>query len=230
MNKDTSNVELWYNDFSILLKKETLFEFWPRENMNYEQKINAISRFIIYITLIGFFVLKNYKVVITGLIALVTLILVYNFLKKKEKNKVKENFSDSEIYKKVKHNFTTPIVQNPIMNTLLPEIQDNPNKLPAAPSYNSEVKKEINNSVKEIIKQNFYDDPKNNNNILQQYENQETEENQENNIIKSDLEISMRQFYTTPNTLIPNNQKEFAKFCYGNMAQYKDTMKENNSQ
>jgi hypothetical protein len=32
----------------------------------------------------------------------------------------------------------------------------------------------------------------------------------------------MRQFYTTPNTLVPNNQKDFAQFCYGNMASCKD--------
>jgi hypothetical protein len=32
----------------------------------------------------------------------------------------------------------------------------------------------------------------------------------------------MRQFYSTANTRVPNNQKAFAQFCYGNMASCKD--------
>ena len=33
---------------------------------------------------------------------------------------------------------------------------------------------------------------------------------------------SMRNFYTMPNTNVPNNQKEFAEFCYGNMPSCKE--------
>ena len=40
---------------------------------------------------------------------------------------------------------------NPIMNVMLPEIQDNPERLSAAPSYNSAVEKEINESTKEFV-------------------------------------------------------------------------------
>jgi hypothetical protein len=32
----------------------------------------------------------------------------------------------------------------------------------------------------------------------------------------------MRSFYTNPNTLVPNDQKAFAEFCYGNMKSCKD--------
>ena len=32
----------------------------------------------------------------------------------------------------------------------------------------------------------------------------------------------MRNFYAMPNTQIPNNQKDFAMFCYGNMPSCKD--------
>jgi len=39
---------------------------------------------------------------------------------------------------------------------------------------------------------------------------------------KFEFEQSMRQFYTTANTRVPNNQFEFARFCYGNMASCKD--------
>ncbi len=32
----------------------------------------------------------------------------------------------------------------------------------------------------------------------------------------------MRNFYAMPNTKIPNNQKDFAMFCYGNMPSCKE--------
>ena len=33
---------------------------------------------------------------------------------------------------------------------------------------------------------------------------------------------SMRAFYATPNTQIPNDQKAFAEFCYGDMISCKE--------
>ena len=36
------------------------------------------------------------------------------------------------------------------------------------------------------------------------------------------FENSMRNFYAMPNTQIPNNQRDFALFCYGNMPSCKD--------
>jgi hypothetical protein len=32
----------------------------------------------------------------------------------------------------------------------------------------------------------------------------------------------MRNFYSTPNTTIPNDQKAFAEFCYGDMISCKE--------
>ena len=37
-----------------------------------------------------------------------------------------------------------------------------------------------------------------------------------------ELEQSLRQFYSTANTTIPNNQAGFAEFCYGNMSSCKE--------
>ena len=104
-----------------------------------------------------------------------------------------------------------------MMNVLLPEIHDNPYRLHAAPSYKKT--EEINNSVKEIIKKNYNnntinDDSINNDSIIDKLYNDVGNNHEFDN--------SMRQFYTTPNTMVPNNQKEFAKFCYGNTAYYKD--------
>jgi hypothetical protein len=202
---------LWLTNPIILVDKNAITQLWPMENMTREQKINAITRLVILLTLMGFLFLNNIKILITGIIALLILLFTYYILNKNANlNNVKETFSNEEMYEKVKHNFTNPTSLNPIMNTLLPEIQDNPNRLEAAPSYNSAVKNSINEETKEFIANNF----ENNENIKKNLFN-----NQADNF---EFEQSMRQFYTTANTRVPNNQNEFARFCYGNMASCKD--------
>lgn len=214
-NENNNNTDapqtFWLNNPIILIDKNAITEVWPLENMTREQKINAITRLVILLTLIGFLFLNSIKILITGVIAIIILIFTYYILNKNnDSNNFKETFSNEEIYEKVKHNFTNPTSSNPIMNILLPEIQDNPDKLPAAPSYNNAVKNSINEETKNFIASNF--------------ENSETIKDNlfTNEADNFEFEQSMRQFYTTANTRIPNNQSEFARFCYGNMASCKD--------
>ena len=212
-NENENNVSntFWLNNPAILFDKNAITELWPLESMTREQKINAITRLVIILTLIGFLFLNNIKILVTGIIAILILLFTYYILNKNTNlNKVKETFSNEDIYKKVKHNFTNPSVINPVMNILLPEIQDNPNRLEAAPSYNNAVKNSINEETKNFIVGNF-----------------DNNENMKKNLFDDqgdnfEFEQSMRQFYTTANTRVPNNQKEFARFCYGNMASCKD--------
>ena len=176
--------------------------------MTREEKLNAISRFIILLSLLGYIFLQDFKILMSGIISLFILVLTYYILNK-ENIKKKENFSNDVIYNNLKSKYTIPNNINPIMNILLPEIQDNPQRLESAPSYNKEVENDINKSTQDFIKKNFDD------------------ENIDEKLFKDlgdkfDFEQSMRQFYTTAITTIPNNQTDFAKFCYGNMASCRD--------
>tara|TARA_B100001769_G_scaffold275299_2_gene276969 strand:+ start:5301 stop:5981 length:681 start_codon:yes stop_codon:yes gene_type:complete len=198
------NHKFWIYDPYILLDKNTLLDIWPKESMTREEKLNAISKFVIFTTIIGFFLFRNLKLLFTGIITLVIIIILYYILNKKD-SELKETFSNTNLYQKYKHNYTNPDINNPLMNVLLPEIQDNNNRLPAAPSYNQAVEEKINNYTKDIVKNNFNDenvDDKLFNNLGDNFQ----------------FEQSMRQWHTMPNTTIPNNQKDFAKFCYGNTA------------
>ena len=95
-----------------------------------------------------------------------------------------------------KQTFTQPTKKNPLMNVLLPEIKYDPERKAAAPSFNPQVEKEINDSAG-----NVGPDPK----------------------LFLDLgdaisfEQSMQRFYTTANSRVANDQTAFAEFCYGNM-------------
>lgn len=212
MNKYNTEEEhktkFWIYDPYVLLDKKKIFDLWPLESMSREEKLNAISKFVIYATILGVFLFKNMKLFFTGIITLVILVITY-FILNNKKNNLKEPLTNEGLYKKFKNNYTNPNTKNPIMNVLLPEIQQNPKRLQAAPSYNKAVKEEINNSTKNIIKQNF---------------NDETIGDKLFNDLGDNIQFenSMRQFYTTANTRVPNNQKEFAEFCYGNLAACKD--------
>jgi hypothetical protein len=87
------------------------------------------------------------------------------------------------------------------MNVLLPELNGNPNRKKALESYTPSTNKEILESVKKMLP-----DPR-----LYKGTNNEM-----------DLEYSMRNFYTTANTTIPNDQEGFGEFCYGNMPSAKE--------
>ena len=208
--------EFWFKNPHVLLDTSKFFDLWPLEHMTREEKLNAISRFVIYATLIGIFLFKSIKLLITGVITLVILIILYRFLNKNKNSNnksakgEKEGFADLQLYEKLKDNFTNPVAQNPMMNILLPEINDNPQRLEAAPSYNKAVEKKINEKTKNFIKSNFNNDESINKKLFDDIGDE------------FQFEQSMRQFYSTANTRVPNDQQDFARFCYGNMASCKD--------
>ena len=69
-----------------------------------------------------------------------------------------EGFTNPKVYNALKGNFTNPTKTNPLMNVLLPEIQDDPKRKMAAPAYNKAVEKQINNRTEDFIVSNFDND------------------------------------------------------------------------
>ena len=76
----------WLNDPTILLNKNQLTEVWPSNQLSFERKLNAITRLIIVLTLLGFLATKSMKILVTTSITLVVLVIIY----KNQKNKKKE--------------------------------------------------------------------------------------------------------------------------------------------
>lgn len=211
------NNTFWINNPYILIDSQEITKLWPLESMNQNEKLNAVSRLIIFLTIIGTVITKNINILISGIVC-IFIIIVFNLLQNrkldnKDLTKITEGFSNPDLYNTLKHNFTNPNKDNPLMNVNLTEIQDNPERLDAAPSYNKMVEKNINESTKEFIKQSS--------------DNKDIKDKLFNSLgdnLGNDFEFeqSMRQFYTTANTRVCNNQTAFANFCYGNMASCRD--------
>jgi hypothetical protein len=189
------------------------------------EKLNAISRFVIIASLLGYLITLNMGIIFVGIITLAVIAILYHVQSNKiiadEKAKelppkIKESFTNAILYNEVKDDYTNPKENNPMMNVLLPEISYNPTRNEAAPAFNAEVEKNINNSTKDYVVDTTFSD----------------ESTKQKEYIKrklfSDLgdsytfDDSMRNFYTNPNTTIPNDQGGFANFCFGDMISAKE--------
>ena len=185
----------WLDNPSILLNKKKMTELWPLNKYSFECKLNAITRLVILLTILGYLFTRNFKILITGIITIGVVVILYktqHTKKKLNKKILKEGFTSPELYEKVKLSFMKPTQKNPLMNVLLPEIQYNPQRKAAAPAFNPTVEKNINKKVADP--RLFLD--------------------LGDNIA---FDQSMRNFYATASTTIPNDQKAFAEYCYGAM-------------
>lgn len=220
-------IPFWYNEPTILFNKENITQIWPTNQMTFEQKLNSITRIVILMTFLGFLLTRNINLIIIGLI---TLGIIFSLYKLRKQNIIQEGLTTNNNKKNNKNTLintattTNPITldsvlksefypttkKNPFGNVLLTDIGDNPNRKAAAPSFNPDVYEDIDRAVKkqtqmlnpDIINTNkqLYGDLKDN----------------------YDLDNSMMQFYSMPNTRVENDQGAYSKYLYGSMYSSKE--------
>ena len=239
------NISFWSNDPTILFNKDFLFELWPTSNMCYEQKLNAITRLIILITLLGYILTMSIRVLLAGFVTLVVIFIYYKMRKQKiTKEMVEEGFSllPDEDYNDISDNYNrrgiagktiiNPVTldevvrdefkegnkKNPFSNVLLTEIMDDPQRKAAPPSFNPDIDVDITKNIKKSV-QFMNPGIKNTNKQLygDLYERWE-------------LDQSDRVFYSTANTRVANDQGAFGKFLYGDMPSARGSSAEDNIQ
>lgn len=229
-------IPFWSNDPYILFNKDYIFDIWPQAKMTQEERFNAVTRFIILITVLGYILTSSVRLLIVGLITIFVIYLFFNYkissCKKKEgfskggKVKVTTSNQDStsgdsngiELNKVLENNFKPGNQKNPFSNVLLTQINDEPKRLAAPPAFNPEVDTNITNDVKKSV-QFMNPDIENTNKQLfgSLWENFR-------------LDNSNRVFYTTPNTRVANDQGAYGKFLYGDMPSAKGSSPEDNNQ
>jgi hypothetical protein len=77
VNSNSNEIDVWVNNPTVLLDKNIIFEIWPTQQMCYERKINAMSRLIILLTILGFILTRSMKIVVIGFITLIVIYLFY---------------------------------------------------------------------------------------------------------------------------------------------------------
>ena len=232
------NISFWSNDPTILFNKDFLFELWPTSNMCYEQKLNAITRLIILITLLGYILTMSIRVLLAGFVTLLVIFIYYKMRKQKiTREMVEEGFSllPDEDYNDISDNYNrrgiagktiiNPVTldevirdefkegnkKNPFSNVLLTEIMDDPQRKAAPPSFNPDIDVDITKNIKKSV-QFMNPGIKNTNKQLygDLYERWE-------------LDQSDRVFYSTANTRVANDQGAFGQYLYGDMPSSKES-------
>ena len=200
------SILFWINQPTILLKKNYLFDIVPNKNMEFNEKLNSITRLIIILTIIGYTITKNEMLLLLGIISIILIIVLFYYKTTKSVNSLikRENFQNLTEKEIKDAKLVTPTTNNPMMNVLLTDIKDNPTRNQAAPAANPIIQQQINSNTENVTKKHFNDDT--------------IDEKLYKDLGDSmNLDMSMRQFYTMPNTQIVNDQKSFTDFCYKDM-------------
>tara|TARA_Y100000780_G_C13690897_1_gene419520 strand:- start:3851 stop:4507 length:657 start_codon:yes stop_codon:yes gene_type:complete len=199
--------KFWLDDPYILLNNDKIFNLFPSSSKNLNTNLNAITRLILLISIISYALTRGNEVLLYFISAVITIVLFHKYKTTKKSNKKKnlrEAFNNQDKYKesikKIKKDFTTPDKKNPMMNVMITDINKKPVRNSALPSFAPSVEKDINEKVKENLDPRLFKDLG-------------------DNMV---FEQSMRNFYTTANTDVVNDQKAFAEFCYGSKGSCKD--------
>jgi hypothetical protein len=228
-------IQFWSNDPTVLFNKEYILELWPTTNMCYEQKLNSITRLVILITILGYILTMSERILLVGGLTLAVIFVLFNMRKQKiTKEMLNEGFGvqGNEVtgmFDKKPASYVNPVTldsvlksefkegtkKNPFSNVLLTQINDDPERKSAPPSFNVDCDEDITKNIKRSV-QMMNPGIKNTNkqlfgDLFQEFE----------------LDQSNRAFFSTANTRVqPGDQASFAQFLYGTMPSAKESTPE----
>ena len=181
--------DIWYKDIFGFMKKYD--EFVPRKTMTLNEKLNSIVRLTIYVSTVHYFIFKDSSI-FTVTACTMILTAVYYMSKR-------ELYSNPGMYTNLENDpskaaqsieCTKPEKHNPFMNVLMNEYVEKPNRPEACDVDDSAVKAKMDEAFFSEVYRDVDD--------------------------AFDRKTSYRQFFTMPNTQIPNRQQDYAQWLYGN--------------
>ena len=185
---------LFIENPGILVDKDYIFDFIPDTNATMEERINAIIRFSLYFSVLLMVIKNNFRYIYIFVATLIIAFLFHNNNRENFGNT--ENFNNLENGKKDKdclidetgensEDCDQPTCNNLFMNVL--PTTDFSNKKSAC-SFTKETSKKVNKGFYSKFKKD-----------VNTFYNQD---------------FGMRQFYSMPNTKVPNDQGAFAIWLY----------------
>lgn len=180
--------KIWFKDVKNFINETNFSKFLPTVEMTLSEQLNALLRFSIYFSVVIFLIKKDTNIFLAplGMAAFTYFIYTVDYNNKNERKILEKlQVSRDPVTREL---CTTPTKDNPFMNVLMHEYSASPSR-PGACALNGKVKKDIKNR----FDTNLYRDV--------------------DDIFHK--KASDRQFYTMPNTKIPNDSVEYAKWLYG---------------
>lgn len=183
-------MEFWIDQPKLLFHSNYIHEIWMYERMNMNQKLNAMTRLIIVLSLLGFICFNRSLFIVIGLLMIGAIVLMY-----KRKN-VFEGMTDTTM---------NILPNNPVNNVLMTDYKENPNLLPNHPEYTEKLEDIINQSALTSI-------------LNQNTDNKDIQKGFVSSRDKFEFEQSMRPFFTNPvNSVGQIEYGDFLKYCFGKL-------------
>jgi Family of unknown function (DUF5762) len=211
----------WTKNPTILFNKQYITQLWPSSQLNYDEKMNAITRLVLLLSILGYIFTMNLHFLIVGVLTIIMVCIIYGMNPKRKLTKegfmefgqnagldIKNNqhvIDPSGLPPFLKENYLETKKKNPLGNVLMTDYTDDPKRKSAPPSFNTEVYENINNATKKMI-QTLNPGIKNTNKQLFGGLGE-----------KFEFDQSQWYYYSTPNTKIPNDQGAYADYLYGYM-------------
>jgi hypothetical protein len=175
--------QIWFKDPAVLFTAENWSKFVPLQGMTTAESLNSVVRFSAYFALFLFLANGSTAYILTIPIVMVFTVVLYNLF---PNGKTLEPFTEKMTRRS--ESYTMPSKNNPFMNVMLTEIQDDPNREDAAPTNRRDVKAEM-------------------------YKNfQQTTEMHMDTTDLFDQTQAMRTFHTLQSAKIPNDLDGFKKW------------------
>jgi hypothetical protein len=205
----TKSDKFWYHDMYVIIQSNRLTEFFPTKDQTLEERFNALVRLSLYSSIILYYYNKNYRYFS---IFIGTLLLTYYVYTNSPEKSVKD--ADIEVVNKPKASdnknegveslenleqpvCTRPTLDNPFMNVTMKDylnVDEKTQQIVDRPAACDTTDENVKRSMDEMFNHNLFKDV---NDVFGKMNSQ-------------------RQFYTMPNTKIPNAQDDFAKWLYAN--------------
>lgn len=180
--------KIWYQDLPGLFTAENYYVILPLQSLTFEERLNSLVRFFIYFGVILMLVRGSTIHLFWGIIALLVTAIVYKYYRSTGE-RVQGYLEEKNIDVIDSTVCKRTTVENPFMNPSVDEYGTSINYKNACPIDNDKVYDKMNDNFHERLFQDCSD--------------------------IYDKMSSQRQFYTVPNTSIPNDQDGFAKWVYG---------------
>jgi hypothetical protein len=158
--------------------------------MTLNEKLNAMTRLIILLSVLGFVVFNRSLFLVIGLILIALIVIFY------KKDSLMEGMTNQN---------TKILPMNPVNNVLMTDYKEFPHLKPNHPEYNEGVENSINSSAMSSI-------------LLQNKDNKDMIMGFSTTRDQLEFEQSMRPFFTQPVTTVDQAEyKGFIKFLAGSM-------------
>jgi len=221
----STRIPFWTENPNVLFDPKYAFEFFPSDGMTFEQKLNAITRMVLVLTVISFVYTQKSRILyISGITLLAIFLLFFSqsesaLQKGKGRREGMTSFApdpnlppQGDYHKKPVPPtvFDKPTPENPLSNVLLTDYDYNPKRPPAMPAFTKEGKNAILDQAKQMVIKNNPGQPDIAEKLFTDLGDQMV------------FEESLQPFYSNASTTIPNDQAAFADFCYGSMISAKE--------